>query len=732
MTPPFVKRYLIALDRHKWAGLAGFIAVLGVSTVVALQPEPPPQSLAEGSLTYSQPPVTFSATSGELQAQGRALNEQILLSSYVIQSTAQGLSSQGVDVNPAVLRQNTTVEVDEPDDDGNEPFQVVVTYLGTDPEEAEATALLLMEAMVEQSRLINTGRLRSVIESITERLPEVTEELRSAEQRLEEYVRQEGPAIQAATDGSLVGSITGSEQQQRQIRLTLEGIDAQIRNLQARLGLSPDQAYAASALSADPIIANLRSQIYQAESQMEVLSPTLRPDHPTMVDLRNQKQAYEQLLNQRASEVIGGNRIAAPLSNTSQIRQDSSLDPARQQLANNLVNLQTQRETLQQQLAATARLETELREQYTTIPNKQLEQGRLEQQVALKRALYDQIQAKLVDARAAETETVGSLTIARPPEASLVESTKPNSVVTLLVGGVVGLLVGGGLVLLLNSLDGKFYTLEDLRQSLKQQETPLLGVLPYMPLRVRGSDLPILVDPHSPYLESYERFRSNLRRAAGGKSLKVLMLTSTLNQEGKTVSAYNLAIASAYAGRRTLLIEGDLRSPSKAKLLKVAVDQDSVVEPLRYYGQLSDCIRLVPEIDNLYIVPSPGPQQQAAAVLESSEMRRLLEDVRGRFDLVIIDTPPLSRSNDALLLEPYTDGIVMVTRPGYTEESLMVEAIDQLTESDTQFLGAIINGADVPQQSTDMMEDLDDQFIEDEEVEASSPLKGVTSNMRDF
>ncbi|MHC5832841.1 MAG: lipopolysaccharide biosynthesis, partial [Nostoc sp.] len=94
-----------------------------------------------------------------------------------------------------------------------------------------------------------------------------------------------------------------------------------------KLGLTVGQAYISSALSADPIIASLRSQIYQSESQIAVLRKDLRPEHPTMVQLLRQKQAAEELLQQRAAEVLGGEGTAAPLSgNIANIRSQSSLD----------------------------------------------------------------------------------------------------------------------------------------------------------------------------------------------------------------------------------------------------------------------------------------------------------------------------------------------------------------------------------------------------------------------
>ena len=456
------------------------------------------------------------------------------------------------------------------------------------------------------------------------------------------------------------------------------------------------QAYVSSALSADPILSNLRSQIYQVESQITLLSKDLRPENPTMIQLARQKQSIEELLQQRAAEVVGGGGTAAPLpGDVSGIRAQSNLDPARQQLANQMVGLETQRETLQQQLAQQIREEERLRQDYSQIPNKQLERSRLQQEVALKKAIYDQMQAKLTDSKTAEAETVSSLTVARLPNVVSDSSQPQNVPLTLGVGSFLGLLVGGGVIFLLGSLDGTFKTKEDIRDSLRQREITNLGELPLMPVDdLDEAALPVILSPDSPYLEFYEKVRSNLRRI-GGKKFKMLLITSTSSQEGKTVTAYNLGIASALAGKRTLIIETDLRSPSHASSLNVSPDTDVSVEPLRYYARLNECIRLVPEVENLYIIPSPGPVSQSSAILESSEIKRLMEDVRERFDLVILDTNPLSSSNDALLIQPYSDGIVLVARPNHTQENMLGEAIDQLVESELGLLGVIVNGADI-------------------------------------
>ncbi|QLE55157.1 polysaccharide biosynthesis tyrosine autokinase [Nostoc sp. TCL26-01] len=726
MTPPIVKRYIIAFEKYKWIGLAGFALVVAGSTVVALQPEPPTTYTASGALTYSRPPVSFSTTGSEIQQQGQELNEQVLLSDQVLASVATKVNLSPKKIGSSVA---ITLPRKNPRTGELESNVISLAYKDTDPKIAQTVLLELMQAMVKLSSDINTGRLRAIIEKINERIPQARSELQAAESRLELYDRRERPAILAAENGSLLGAVTNSQNQQRVIQQTITGIDAQIRSLQNKLGLNVGQSYVSSALSADPIIGNLRSQIYQTESQIALLRKDLRPEHPTMIQLQRQKQATEELLQQRAAEVIGGGGTTAPLAGSIEgIRTQSSLDPARQQLANQMVSLQTQKETLQQQLAQQFREEVQLRQEYSQIPNKQLERSRLEQAVGLKKAVYDQMQSKLTDAQTAEAETVSSFGIARPPAVSA-DAKKPKSVpLTLAVGGFLGLIVGGGVIFLLGALEGTLRTREDIKENLKQREVAMLGEVPLMPVDDLPPDaLPVVLSLDSVYLEFYEKCRSNLRRL-GGRTLKVLLVTSTSSKEGKTTSAYNLGIASARAGKRTLIIETDLRSPSKSSSLRVTPDPDATIEPLRYYASLSECIRLVPEVENLYIIPSPGPVRQSAAILESSEMRRLLEDVRERYDLVILDSSPLSVSNDPLLIQPYSDGIALVSRVNYTQENMLGEAIDQLVEAELGLLGVIINGADmliaVPQ-STESDSVTDEQRVNPESEEISV---GVNQN----
>jgi capsular exopolysaccharide synthesis family protein len=719
MVAPILKRYLLAIGRYKWVIPTGVVLGVGASGLVVSQPDPPPSYTIQATLVGNAPPTTFSATGLEVRVPISSYTPESLLTDALIQQTAKsaGLSPKKMAQNLKVTLAAGAEAAGGKKDADAAPTRIQLEYKDTDQGRTKQVVETIVTRIVEDSEKNNKARLEQVITSLNQRLPQIKRDLAEAEQSLEAYDRTEGPALFAAQNNGLVGQIQQSDNQQQQMLLELQGIQSELGSLQQRLGLNANQAYVSSALSADPIVADLRAQIYQLESQRAIAAKDLRAEHPTMIDLRKKLEAMEDQLRRRAREVMSGGGFAAPFQ-AANIRQDSNLDPERQRMALRLVELTTSKERLERQYQSLIQFQQNSRDRLTQIPNKQLARTRLEDQLKLKKALHDQMQAKLVDAKTAEAETVSSLSIGSVSQLPVLPIVPKNIPLMMAIGGLVGLILGSGIVFLLDTMEGTFYTEEDLREALKQQEVPLLGVLPLVQLwdpRL-GS---ILTALDSPYLEYYERFRSSLRRVEGGVP-RMVLVTSTTTGEGKSVTAYNLAIAAARAGKRTLLVEGDLRSASIGYYVGVEADVTAQEDTLRYYGQLSECIRIAPLAENLYLAPSVGPQRQSASILESNEMRRLLEDARGRFDFVVVDTPSLSRCNDALLLEPHTDGLILVTRPGITQSSLLTETINEFMDSDqTRLLGAVINGVPmaIAPGSPDQMPGMEDMpFPKAEEV----------------
>lgn len=191
MTPPIVKRYLIAFDKYKWIGIASFGLVVVGSTVVALQPEPAPTYMANGALTYARPPVSFSTTGTEINLQGQELSEEILLSDQIVESVATKLN-----ISPKKIATSVSLKLPERAKeaaDAQQPTTIELRYRDSDRQRARDTLAELMEAMIRLSGEINTRRLNAIITKVNERIPAAKRDLQVAERKLELYDRRERP-----------------------------------------------------------------------------------------------------------------------------------------------------------------------------------------------------------------------------------------------------------------------------------------------------------------------------------------------------------------------------------------------------------------------------------------------------------------------------------------------------------------------------------------------------------
>lgn len=644
MTRSF-KRYLIASDRYKWLGLASFVVVMGASGVVALKTRASPTYVANGTLTYNGSSALLSTNNNQVQQQEQILSKDILLSNKLIENVAKDTQNSAEQI-----RNNINVDLPEKTQTGElKTSVIIVKYKDTDRQRAKKTLLAVMKKMEQQSLEQNTNALRSIKKNINGSLEGIERELKRAEAALANYDKMHNSGSITVEYDNLPKAIADNQTQQQQIQQKLSSIDAQTR------GALYSQPFITSTFSTDPSIAKLLEQINQTELKLAELQSVSLPTHPNVIKLQEQLSIDNERLQRRAAEAV---------------------------------------RSLRQQLNGLKQSEVQLRRKYTSVSGKQRKRSPFEQQVQRQKALYEPLMAKLKEVEMLETVTVSSW-VAQEPSVALEKGFFSKSTPVILgMGALLGVLVGGGLIVLLRSLESKFQTWEEISNLLQERQMHLLGVLPLVGDSQAGSQTLPVISLYSPYLKFYERCRINLR-SFGGKALKVVLLSSTVHFEGKTITAYNLGVVSARAGKKTLIVETDLRSPSQSQFLGVT-PPGNVVEPLRYYGNSNSCILPVPAIENLYILPSPGPMQQTTAVLESNEIQLLLEFARSNFDLVILDTPALGFSNDALLLEPYSDGIVLVTRPQYTEKNLLAEAIAQLTDLELRLLGVIINGVDIP------------------------------------
>ena len=249
-----------------------------------------------------------------------------------------------------------------------------------------------------------------------------------------------------------------------------------------------------------------------------------------------------------------------------------------------------------------------------------------------------------------------------------------------------------GLLHLLHTLDDTVKCREDFDRLLRGM--PLLGVVPSIPGTLAGEfHLEALHgETGTPVVESFRALRTTLQHNGAGKASKVLLVTSSAPQEGKTTLSSNLAASFARGGGRTLLIDGDLRRPRvhRATGGENAVGLSSV---LMGKASLAEAVVANLEEPNLFVLPSGPIPPDPAELLGSRRMEDLLAEARRTYDRVLIDSPPVASVTDPCILARFADAVVLVIAHGRTSVQLIRRARESLDAVGVKPWGAVINNS---------------------------------------
>jgi succinoglycan biosynthesis transport protein ExoP len=244
----------------------------------------------------------------------------------------------------------------------------------------------------------------------------------------------------------------------------------------------------------------------------------------------------------------------------------------------------------------------------------------------------------------------------------------PDKPLILALAGLAALALGLGVAILRDGVTNGFTDEAALEQF---TGVPVLAALPAIPVRAdRPGDGPAsetLAHPHGPYGEAIRRLRLGLDMAPkpdaapkGARQARVLLVTAATPGEGATLTAITLARSLGLAGRRTLLIDGDLRRPSIHTKLDLA-PRHSVADYLAGRGMGAEGLTIDDVAPNLAIASGPAdPRLNLDTLLQSNRLDQLIQDARQNFDHVVIDSPPVLAAVDTLLLIPHADDVLMV------------------------------------------------------------------------
>ena len=274
---------------------------------------------------------------------------------------------------------------------------------------------------------------------------------------------------------------------------------------------------------------------------------------------------------------------------------------------------------------------------------------------------------------------------------------RPNHLRDGLLAGIVGLLLGFGAAFLRDYVDDSLRGVEDVE---RQSGATLIGVIPHVvhdrpedkrrgrSARVAREYLVADDDPKAPATEAYRTLRTNLLFMSATGPLRVLLVTSPLQGEGKTTTATNLAAVLSQAGQRVLLVGADLRRPAVHKFFGMS-NRVGLSSVLSGQAEITAAVQ-DPGIRDLRVLPGGPVPPNPAELLGSPRMRKFLEDVKEVADWIVLDGPPVLGLADALVLSAVSDGSLMVVNEA-TNRRILSHARDQLAKVQTRAAGAVLN-----------------------------------------
>ncbi|RDX00844.1 CpsD/CapB family tyrosine-protein kinase [Listeria kieliensis] len=200
-------------------------------------------------------------------------------------------------------------------------------------------------------------------------------------------------------------------------------------------------------------------------------------------------------------------------------------------------------------------------------------------------------------------------------------------------------------------------------------------------------------EPASPIAEQFRTIRANIDFLTVGMPCKVILVTSPEAGTGKSTVSSNLAISYAQQGKKTLLIDIDMRKPTIHKTFNKPLFRGGLSGVLRKQLDILDACQDT-EVENLTVLTSGTLPPNPNELLGSKRMAEIIAELREEFEQIIVDAPPVTIVSDALVVAPETDGIILVFRTGKTLKDGAKAAYEQLALSRTQVLGVVLNGVD--------------------------------------
>jgi len=488
---------------------------------------------------------------------------------------------------------------------------------------------------------------------LNDQLEQLREKVRDSEHAVEIYKEQNN--LTQTTKGTTLSEQQLSELNSQLILATADRAQKETSLAQIRSGSE------SAAVMNSPLVEKLRSDEADLRHKKAELSNRYQPSHPTMVNLQSQIDDIKRKIDEESSKTVRS------------LQGDVSAARAKE------ASLRDQLANLQKSTNQEGKLDVQLRE--------------LQREADANKLLYENFLTKFKQTSSEED--------IQQADARLVSSALPPRIPsfpkkTVLIGFsfLAALMVGAAAAFILERLDNGFRNAEQVEKLLG---VSTLGLVPGIVRQELPQDV-VVKRPTSQYSEAIRSIRTALRYSDVDNPPKVVLITSSLSGEGKTVFATSLARSVARSGGKALLVDCDLRRPSVSGLLGVSGDPG--VLDIFAENANTDALIRIDEESGMHYIPSKGGTANPQDLLSSQQMRGFLERMRSRYDLIVLDAPPVLAVSDPIILSHFVDTTIYLVRWEATPRPIVTGAVKMLRANGGDIAGVVLSRVNTRKHAT--------------------------------
>jgi succinoglycan biosynthesis transport protein ExoP len=551
-----------------------------------------------------------------------------------------------------------------------------VTFISPDPKAAAHSVNTLFDKFIEFNLEMKAEATQQAAEFLTGQIEDMRRNLAQKEQELQEYGKRKELYYIRGEDSTVVqklSDLNGAYTAAQIERINKESIYRELKG-------KPFDNY--PDVRVNSLIQGLKQEFSARESEIKKKSQIFQDSYPEMQRLRSQQEGLQKRIESETVDIARKALNQAEAEYQAALKKENSLME--------MLNLQKGSVVSSNANAIyynSLKIEVEnMRSLLDFLTRKQKE---------------SMLSSRLEGLNTSNIKIVDRAEIPNRPFS-------PNKQRTLLLALMLGL--GGGIFLIfaLNYLDNTVKSPEEVEKLLR---LPALGFVPAVGAKASKSyynhyysdhkkqmseqkiktiELINLKEPESTFAEHYRNIRTSLLLSTPDQPPRVFVVTSALPQEGKTVTAVNLAIAFTQLGKKVLVLDSDLRRPRVHKIFRIK-NTTGITSYLVGRSRIEDIIYRYPGEPNLHVLPSGPIPPNPVELIISKGMKDMMDGLRKHYDFIFIDAPPLMGIQDSILLGEHADGLLLVAWGGKTPRKVIEKAKAEIEKFNIRLFGVILN-----------------------------------------